>query len=596
MSTYYTILTSAGLAYESAANVGSYAIALSQIAVGDGNGNPTTPDPAQTSLVNEVYRASINSLAQSTDDPTQFIAELIIPATVGGFTIREAGVFTTNGTLFAVCNTPQIYKPTNAEGAFGDATIQIIFQLVNAQDVTISIDPNLAVATTAWVINYSTAANVIPGGTTGQVLAKNSNNNGDVVWVNPDFDVNVAVNSIEEDQTLAAGQTVVTLATLTTNGIAVYIEGVRLRDSDWMANTTTQLTLAQSYNDGTAITIVQNEEVGSADILLASNNLSDVSNPATALANLGGVPNTRTVSAASGLTGGGQLNSNVSLAVNFAPSGGGSATQVVSATDSRLSDARLAIRLQTAVTLSLGGVASGSISFDGSQNVTIPLSLNGTGVGAGSYGSGTTVPVINIGADGRVISASNTAINVPAALGYTPVNKQGDSMVGALTLPSLNTTGATIGTWSGTGTAGTSTLYGYSGDTLMQLSRNGASNYQVKFFGAVVATGGFQNSDRRLKKNIQPQQVERGFALKIARMFSQWDRIADGMHDIGLIAQRVKAIAARYVLREKKSGLLAIDKAGIALECSMDNAMAIEEYRKVIASLERRIAKLERRK
>jgi len=123
--------------------------------------------------------------------------------------------------------------------------------------------------------------------------------------------------------------------------------------------------------------------------------------------------------------------------------------------------------------------------------------------------------------------------------------------------------------------------------------------------GAMTATGGFQSSDRRAKTNIKPRQVQRGFALTIARMFCEWDRIADGVHDVGLVAQRVKALASRYVIRGKKqgrkAGMLAIDKSGIALEASMDCALQLEEQKmqlkeqaKTIKALMRRIEKLEK--
>lgn len=116
--------------------------------------------------------------------------------------------------------------------------------------------------------------------------------------------------------------------------------------------------------------------------------------------------------------------------------------------------------------------------------------------------------------------------------------------------------------------------------------------------GAIFANGGFQYSDRRLKTNIKPRAVQRGLALKVAQMFSEWERIADGMHDVGLIAQRVLAVAARYVTRDpkrgRKTGLLSIDKAGIALECGMDNALHLREHDKQIAALLARINRLEK--
>jgi hypothetical protein len=110
--------------------------------------------------------------------------------------------------------------------------------------------------------------------------------------------------------------------------------------------------------------------------------------------------------------------------------------------------------------------------------------------------------------------------------------------------------------------------------------------------GAVIAAGGFQKSDRRLKKNIRPRAVQRGLALKIARMFSEWERIADGVRDVGLVAQRVRRVASRYVMRHPSSGMLAIDKPGIALECSMDNALALQEQERRIAALEKIIQRM----
>jgi hypothetical protein len=70
--------------------------------------------------------------------------------------------------------------------------------------------------------------------------------------------------------------------------------------------------------------------------LLEVNNLSDVSNPATALTNIGGVPTSRSISAGTGLTGGGDLTANRTLAVSY----GSSAGTACEGNDSRLSDAR----------------------------------------------------------------------------------------------------------------------------------------------------------------------------------------------------------------------------------------------------------------
>ena len=126
---------------------------------------------------------------------------------------------------------------------------------------------------------------------------------------------------------------------------------------------------------------------------------------------------------------------------------------------------------------------------------------------------------------------------------------------------------------------------GTSGAFSAALSSVGYSGTAGTFTGTVTAAAFNVSSDRTLKTNIRPRKVQSGFALRVARMFSEWDRKLDGVHDVGLIAQRVKAFAARYVIRDG-NGKLAIDKSGIALEASMDNALQLQE-------LSRRLAKLE---
>jgi hypothetical protein len=70
--------------------------------------------------------------------------------------------------------------------------------------------------------------------------------------------------------------------------------------------------------------------------LLEVNNLSDVSNPATALTNIGGVPTSRSISAGTGLTGGGDLTANRTLTVSYGTTSG----TACQGNDSRLTDSR----------------------------------------------------------------------------------------------------------------------------------------------------------------------------------------------------------------------------------------------------------------
>lgn len=292
MTMFLTIHTNYGLqALASAESTGTQ-ISLTHMAVGDGNGNPVTPNPLQTQLVRERFRATINRVFQSPTDPLRFTAELVIPASVGGFTLREVGVFDADGSLFAVGNLPDTYKPVDTEGSYSDTVVRLDFMVSNASTITLQVDPNVVVVTQQWISNNVTAGTLIPGGTTGQVLAKQSNADGDVIWIDP-TEANVVVDIVEDRQTLAAGQTVIDLVETITYGLAVYIEGVRINrgpaDDEWQPdpNIETRLILGQSYPQGTAFLGVNNEPAGSSPAPLErSKNLSDVADKAQSRANL----------------------------------------------------------------------------------------------------------------------------------------------------------------------------------------------------------------------------------------------------------------------------------------------------------------------
>lgn len=288
---FKSIHTSIALELMASAEGTGTQIRLTHMAVGDGNGNATTPTENQTQLVRERFRATVNRVYQNPDLPTMFTAELVIPASVGGFTLREVGVFDSNGNLFIVGNLPDTYKPTDTEGAYSDTVIRVSFMVTNASIVTLQIDPNVVVATQAWIINNINPAVLFPGGTTGQVLRKKTNADGDTEWADPS-DANIVSNTIEEHQTLASSQTAVEWSTLTNTGLAVYIEGVRLDlttgADGWQPNGTTEITLGKSYPAGTKITGVQNEPLGNVPFPLeASKNLSDVPDKILGRSNLG---------------------------------------------------------------------------------------------------------------------------------------------------------------------------------------------------------------------------------------------------------------------------------------------------------------------
>ncbi|MCM7396661.1 phage tail protein [Enterobacter cloacae] len=110
---YYSILTNRGKELEAQSSATGKPVIIKDFVVGDGNGQPVKPDPAQTKLVREVYRNAISALQVSPDQANQFIAQLVLAAGVGGFVVREVGLLTDAGELYSVANCAAIEKPEN---------------------------------------------------------------------------------------------------------------------------------------------------------------------------------------------------------------------------------------------------------------------------------------------------------------------------------------------------------------------------------------------------------------------------------------------------------------------------------------------------
>lgn len=258
MSTFYTLMTTAGLAKLANAVALGQDVEWTEMAVGDGNGNPTTPAETQTALLRERYRAQINQLSVDPLNPNYLIVELVVPANVGGWTVHEVGVFDADGVMVAVANFPATYKPVLAEGSGKDLVIRVIIEASNADSVTLKIDPSIVLASRSYVDAYCLPKSAVDGGLTNQVLRKKSNTDFDYEWWTPGVS-NITVDCVQEQQTLAADQLIIDWAIIGTSGAAYYIEGGRLLPSDYTINSATRITLARAYPAGTRIMGAQNE-------------------------------------------------------------------------------------------------------------------------------------------------------------------------------------------------------------------------------------------------------------------------------------------------------------------------------------------------
>lgn len=155
MADYYTLLTNAGIAYETACKAAGVPIKLAQISVGDGNGAVYNPDASAKALKREVWRGPLNALFQDEKNANWLMAEVTIPSNVGGWYVREAGLWTDSGILYAIVKYPESYKPVlTTSGAGKEFYIRSIFETTNAANVTLLIDDTVVKATRAWVVDY----------------------------------------------------------------------------------------------------------------------------------------------------------------------------------------------------------------------------------------------------------------------------------------------------------------------------------------------------------------------------------------------------------------------------------------------------------
>lgn len=145
---FFTILTATGRNKLAAATATGTPLTLTQMAVGDGdNGAYYSPTEAQTALKHEVWRGAINHLAVDANNPNWIVAELVIPDNVGGFYIREVGLFDSTGAMIAVGKFPESYKPTLATGSNKQLYVRMILEVANTSAVTLLVDPSVVLAT-----------------------------------------------------------------------------------------------------------------------------------------------------------------------------------------------------------------------------------------------------------------------------------------------------------------------------------------------------------------------------------------------------------------------------------------------------------------
>ena len=134
MSDYYALVTTTGLAKLAELPVGG-TLTLTHMAFGNSTIDPTED---MTALHSEQHRCALLNVEVESTNPNNLAAEAVIDSTVGGFWIREVGIYDEDGDLFAVGKYPATYKPETTEGTVKELGVRMILAVSNAEDVIVT--------------------------------------------------------------------------------------------------------------------------------------------------------------------------------------------------------------------------------------------------------------------------------------------------------------------------------------------------------------------------------------------------------------------------------------------------------------------------
>jgi len=157
-SQFMAILTAVGEAKQANATALGVPWVISSLGVGDANGTEPQPDRNQTALIFERRRAPLNQLSIDPNNSSIIVAEQVIPEDVGGWWIREIGLYDDAGDLVAVANCPPTYKPELAQGSGRTQVVRLNILVSSTASIQLKIDPSVVLATRKYVDDLTVRA------------------------------------------------------------------------------------------------------------------------------------------------------------------------------------------------------------------------------------------------------------------------------------------------------------------------------------------------------------------------------------------------------------------------------------------------------
>ena len=189
-NTYGSIVTDVGVQLITQAVMEGQKVNIVKLAVGDGGGSYYKPDSTMTELRGERWRGDVTRVEVNEQSPNMIDVVAVVPSDVGGWTIREMGVFDDDAEsphMIAVCNTPDTEKVIITSGAAGEIELTMHIEISNTGAISFVIDPNVVTATKKDIENHnaSAAAHKAEFDQKADVTELNSHVNNSDIHVNP---------------------------------------------------------------------------------------------------------------------------------------------------------------------------------------------------------------------------------------------------------------------------------------------------------------------------------------------------------------------------------------------------------------------------
>lgn len=153
---YWSTLTQLGEEEYNQAQLENRAVPYTYIVFGDGGGAYVAPDKTRTALVSEVHRAPITAAYTKPENPNWLYLETVVPATEGGWWVREIGALTSTGKLVVIGSYAPAYKPKLGEtagliGVRADLKVTLVVETTSSAPAELVVDSSAVFATLASI-------------------------------------------------------------------------------------------------------------------------------------------------------------------------------------------------------------------------------------------------------------------------------------------------------------------------------------------------------------------------------------------------------------------------------------------------------------